>query len=97
MTSSRPVIILRNAMRDVPCNPMNTTHQVIQEFGLGIELVDESRETKASLSAKMDQRVKLGVECALQEDHSRICDRNSCLSCLPVVTTIRMLETSVPS
>lgn len=59
VTSCRPVIILRNAVSHRLCaKSTSATHQVIQQFRLGVELVDESRKAESSLSAEVDQRVK---------------------------------------
>ena len=78
VASRRPVIILGEVNETHgPCDLISETYQVIQQFCLGIEFVNESRKAEGSLPAQVDQRVKLGVECTLQENHPRVCDRNS--------------------
>ena len=60
MAPCSPVIILKRAVSyRFRAKPVRMTYQIIQQFRLGVELVDESRKAKSSLSAKVDQRVKL--------------------------------------
>jgi hypothetical protein len=53
------VIILGKTMSHrFPTNLMSVTYQIIQQFCLSVELVDESRKAERSLPAKVDQRIK---------------------------------------
>ena len=56
----------------------NATHQIVQQFSLRVELVDEPRKAERSLSSEVDQGIELLVERTLQEDHPRVSDWYPC-------------------
>lgn len=52
-------------------------YQVIQQLSVSIELVHETGQAKLAVPSECCNRVELGVECILKEDHPRVSNRDT--------------------
>ena len=52
-------------------------YQVIKQLRVRVELVHEASKAHGAVPSQYGERVVLRLEGALQEDHARVCDRDT--------------------